>query len=289
MLRILLLIALLPLSAAAQQKLNLTFLGGFSNYSGDLQEKRFTLDQSHLGFGAGISYEVAPRVLVRGELKYGKLSADDKRSTDTMLLQRNLDFHSQVFEASLMGDFSLLDLGSRSRNITPYIFAGLSVYRFNPYTYDAAGSKTYLRDLGTEGQGLPQHPDRRPYKLIQVAIPFGGGIRFKITENAYLGYEIGLRKLFTDYLDDVSKTYADEAALLAGNGPRAVELAFRGDELKDNPLSYPVRNTVRGGAQYKDWYYFSGITLSIGISDDNIMLFRKKAKKGSVDCPPSVL
>lgn len=286
MLRILLLMVLFPLSAAAQQKLSLSFLGGFANYSGDLQEKRFTLDQSHLGVGAGLSYEVAPRVLVRGELKYGKIGADDKYSTDTMLLQRNLNFQSQVFEASLMGDFSLFDLSSRTRTFTPYIFAGISLYRFNPYTYDAAGSKTYLRDLGTEGQGLPQHPDRKPYKLIQVGIPFGGGIRFKITDNAYLGYEIGLRKLFTDYLDDVSTTYADEAALLAGNGARAVELAFRGDELKDNPLSYPVRNTVRGGAKYKDWYYFSGITLSIGLFDDNIRLFSPGTKKGSVDCPP---
>jgi len=287
--RILLLMVLFPLSAAAQQKLNLTFFGGFSNYSGDLQEKRFTLEQSHPAVGAGLSYEVAPKLLVRGELKYGKVGGDDKRSTDTMLLHRNLNFRSQIFEASLMGDFSLFDMGMRSRKFTPYIFAGVSLYRFNPYTYDAAGNKAFLRDLGTEGQGLPEYPDRHPYKLIQLAIPFGGGFRFKINENTYLGYEIGLRKLFTDYLDDVSTTYADEAALLAGNGAKAVELAFRGDELKDDPLSYPPRNTVRGGPKFKDWYYFSGITLSIGIFNGDGKLFPKRMHKGSVDCPPSVL
>lgn len=284
----LLIIIFLPFYVFAQQKVNLTLFGGFSNYSGDLQEKRFTLDQSHGSFGAGLSYEVAPKILVRGALQYGKISADDKRSNDIMLFERNLNFQSQMFEASLLGDYSLFDLQG-PKKITPYVFAGIALYRFNPYTFDTTGSKVYLKNLGTEGQGLPEYPDRKKYNLIQLSIPFGGGIRFRINDNTYLGYEIGLRKTFTDYMDDVSSTYADQAALLAGNGPRAVEMAFRGDELKNNPLPYPGANTVRGGAKFKDWYYFSGITLSIGILNDTGKLFGKRERKGSVDCPPSVL
>jgi hypothetical protein len=59
--------------------------------------------------------------------------------------------------------------------------------------------------LSTEGQGI--YPDKKPYSLWQPTIPFGGGVKFAITENLRIGFEIGLRKLFTDYLDDVSTSY----------------------------------------------------------------------------------
>src|SRR5690606_15533698 len=106
-------------------------------------------------------------------------------------------------------------------------------------TYDTLGTKIFLRDLGTEGQGLPQYPDKKMYNLVQIAVPFGGGIRLRLSDNVHISYEIGLRKLFTDYIDDVSTTYADEAILASRRGQRAVGIAFRGDELKDLQLDYP--------------------------------------------------
>lgn len=289
--RIFLLLILLPLSSVAQKKINLTLFGGFSNYSGDIQEKRFTLDQSKGAFGLGLSYEVMPKLLVRGGLTYGRVGADDKFNSDSMRRDRNLNFQTPVVEASLVGDYSLFDIAA-GRRLTPYVFAGLALYGFNPYTFDTTGRKVFLRDLGTEGQGLPQYPDRKKYNLVQVAIPFGVGVRFRITDNTYLGYEIGLRKLFTDYLDDVSISYADELALLSGRGPRSVDLAFRGDELKDRQLQYPDANTKRGGPEFKDWYYFSGLTLSIGLIEETKRLFgggKSSNRRGSVDCPPGVL
>lgn len=285
--RTLLLFFLLPFSVFAQKKLNLTLLGGFANYTGDLQEKRFSLDQAGGSFGAGLSYELIPKVLLRGQLAFGKIGAHDKFSNKAILRERNLNFKSNIYEASLVVDYSLFDL--QDRRVTPYVFLGASLYRFNPYTQDSIGATVYLRDLSTEGQGLAEYPDRKPYKLLQLGIPLGIGIRFRITDNAYLGYEIGLRRTFTDYLDDVSKTYVDEGLLLANRGPRAVDLAFRSDELKDNIYTYPPGNTIRGGEKYKDWYYFSGITLSIGITNAEGKLFGKKVGRGSVDCPPTVL
>ncbi len=130
--------------------------------------------------------------------------------------ERNLNFHSPIIEVSLVANYSFFDL--QINKVTPYIFGGIALFGFNPYTFDTTGSKVYLRNLGTEGQGLNIYPDRKPYSLGQVAIPFGGGIRFRVTDNVYLGYEIGLRKVFTDYLDDVSTTYADQAAPRRGPG-----------------------------------------------------------------------
>lgn len=281
--RIIFLLFILPLSAFAQKQVNLTFFGGFSNYTGDLQQKQFTLDQSHAAFGAGLSYEVMPKLLVRGAFAFGKLSADDKFSPKVLNRQRNLNFHSVLYDASVVGDYSLFDLAVK--RVTPYVFAGVAMFGFNPYTFDSTGTKYYLKNLSTEGQGLAEYPDRKKYKNVQFAIPFGAGVRFRITDNAYLGYEIGMRKTFTDYIDDVSKTYVDEALLASNRSAKAVELAFRSNELKDVNLPYPQDGTIRGG-KFKDWYYFSGITLSIGLfntSDKNS--FGGKGKRGSTDCP----
>ena len=282
--RILLLTLFFPLTIFAQKQVNLTLFGGFANYSGDLQEKRFTLDQSHAAFGAGLSYEIIPKVLIRGAFTFSKLSGDDKFSSKELNRRRNLNFTSVLYDASVVADYSLFDL--TDKRVTPYAFAGVAMFGFNPYTLDSLGDKYFLKNLSTEGQGLLEYPDRKKYKNVQFAIPFGIGVRFRITDNAYLGYEIGLRKTFTDYIDDVSKTYVDEALLASNRGAKAVELAFRSNELKDVSLPYPDDGTIRGGSKYKDWYYFSGITLSIGLfnpSGSGIM--GGKGKKGSTDCP----
>jgi hypothetical protein len=283
--RILFALIILPLASLAQKQVNVTLFGGFSNYSGDLQEKRFTLNQSHAAFGAGLSYEVMPKLLVRGGLTIGKLSADDKYSSKELNRRRNLNFSSALYDASIVADYSLYDL--TIRRVTPYAFAGIALFGFNPYTYDSSGTKWYLKNLSTEGQGLSEYPDRKKYKLMQFSIPFGVGVRFRITDNAYLGYEIGVRKTFTDYIDDVSKRYVDEALLASNRGFKAVELAFRSNELKDVNLPYPQEGEIRGSEKYKDWYYFSGITLSIGLFNrsDKAILGGRGGKRGSVDCP----
>ena len=282
-----LLTLLFPLTTFSQQKLNLTFFGGIANYSGDLQEKRFTVDQAGGAFGAGLSYELAPKILARGQLTFAKVKAADKFNSSEVLRQRNLSFASNIIDASLVLDYSFFDLAIHKA--TPYVFLGGNLFRFNPHTTDSLNNKAFLAELGTEGQGLAEYPDRKFYKKIQIGVPFGIGVRIRVTDNAYLGYEIGIRKTFTDYIDDVSKTYVDQDLLLANNRPRAASLAFRSDELKGNNLTYPPGNTVRGGEKYKDWYYFSGITLSIGIMNENGRLFGRRINRGGTDCPRIVL
>jgi hypothetical protein len=136
--------------------------------------------------------------------------------------------------------------------------------------------------LSTEGEGLSEYPNRKPYSLTQLAIPFGAGIKLRITYNVVLAYEISFRKLFTDYLDDVSTRYVDQAVLLSAKGPEAVEMAYRGNELK-NGAPYPADGSIRGGSKYKDWYYFSGIRISIGINNGKKNFAHGR---GVIDCPP---
>jgi opacity protein-like surface antigen len=278
-----LLLLLCPLFTSAQTRLHATLFGGFANYYGDLQNKPITLDQSSLALGAGLKYELTDHLAVRTGFMYGKIGADDQKNKPSLQF-RNLNFQSKVFEWNLLGEYTLFNL--YDKKLSPYVFGGIAIFHFNPYTYDSLGTKYFLQPLSTEGQGLAAYPDRKPYKLTQFSIPLGIGVKYRVNRDIVLGYEFGLRKTFFDYLDDISKTYVDQATLLNAKGSKAVELAYRAGELKDGDPNYPLDGTIRGGAKYKDWYYFSGVTLSIGINTANKIFSRPG--KSSLECPVKV-
>jgi opacity protein-like surface antigen len=263
------------LTVAQAQQLHVTLFSGFSNYQGDLQAKRFTLDQSHPAFGAGLLYEITDNLYARANVTFGKISGDDKSSSKNT--SRNLSFSSPVTDIHLGLEYNLLNIYEHS--FVPYVFAGISHFNFNPSAIDSSGRKVYLQPLGTEGQGFYQ--GRKQYALSQFAIPFGGGIKFAFSENVRLSFEIGMRKTNTDYLDDVSTTYVDQALLLSYRGAQSVSMAFRGDELKSG-LSYPADGTQRGSAKSKDWYYFSGLNLAIRLNGNSNGRAGNKYKTG---CP----
>lgn len=279
----------LMVSVATQlhaQNLHVTVFGGFSNYQGDMQDKKFTLQEAHPAGGIGIRYEITDQLSARAGILIGTVSADDKKSTSINILERNLNFTSPVNEIHLGLEYDLMNI--YDRGFAPYIFAGAAVFKFNPSTIDSAGQKVYLQPLGTEGQGF--YNGRKKYDLTQLSIPLGGGIKVALTDNFTVGFEVGFRKLFTDYIDDLSMSYADKDQLLTNNGPEAVQLAFRGDELKTG-LKYPPINTIRGNPKSKDWYYFSGITLAFRIvtSSEKYYSGKDHAGKSRVGCPTRIL
>lgn len=255
----LLMLAAAPLFTFAQ-KLHADLFGGITTYQGELQGKRFTIDQSNIAVGVGASYDLTEKFIIRSGFTYGVLEGNDKKNTTAKdVALRNLQFKSALTELHLGLEYNLFRLEGKS--LTPYLFAGVAAYHFNPYTKDVAGNKVFLKPLSTEGQGLAAYPDRKNYKLTQLALPFGGGIKFKVSDDLQIGLELGLRKLFTDYLDDVSDSYVDENLLRAAKGSQAVQLAFRGDEV--NPAAtYPAAGSQRGNPKTKDWYYFSGLRIS---------------------------
>src|ERR1700754_894055 len=231
-------VLLFPLFSHAQWNVNL--YGGFSNYLGEMQHRAYTTKEAKGSFGAGLQYDLSGHVSLLSNLTYGKVGASDAQDNRTNNRGRNLSFETGITEWNLLVEYNLLDL--QKHRLTPYAFAGIALFHFDPYAFDSLGRKTYLHTLSTEGEGIVA--GRKPYSLTQFAIPFGGGIKFRISHGVTLAYEIGLRKLFTDYLDDVSTRYVDPAVLQAERGPKAVEMAYRGGELKDGP-PYPAAGTAR--------------------------------------------
>ncbi len=271
---------LFPLLTQAQWNVNL--FGGFSNYIGDLQHRPYTTKEANGAFGAGLQYDLTGHFSVLANFTHGKLSASDAQDSYTGNRARNLSFETSINEGNLLLEYNLLDL--TEHRFTPYAFAGIAVYHFDPYAYDSTGKKVFLHILSTEGEGLPQYPNRKPYSLTQLAIPFGGGFKFRISDRVTLAYEIGLRKLFTDHLDDVSNSYISEATLLADRGPKAVEMAYRCGELKGG-APFPGAGAFRGNSRHKDFYYVSGIRVTISLPSGLPIPHRHN---GVIDCPKKV-
>lgn len=233
--------------------------GGIVSYQGDLQPNSFSFDHSKAMYSLWLRQPLSNHFSVKAGLSRGNLNASDKYNRD-YLQQRNLSFATDLKEAFFNVEFALMDI-SKTR-FTPFGYAGFVYFHFNPYTYDTNGTKYYLQPLSTEGEGLADYPDRKPYKLNQVAIAFGGGLRFAVNNDISISLEASQRKTFTDYLDDVSKTYVDHDKLLAAKGAKAVELASRSGELH-NGAPYPPDGEQRGTPTEMDWYYFTGISVEI--------------------------
>ncbi len=131
--------------------------------------------------------------------------------------QRNLDFRSNMWEAYGAIEFYPTMLFAKYDDydplIRPYGFIGAGIFHFDPEgsVQHANGSVTWhkLHPLRTEGQGMAEYPDKKPYKLTQMNIPMGFGLKVAINERVNAGIELLYRKTFTDYIDDVSTTYID--------------------------------------------------------------------------------
>ena len=265
------------------QKVHIGAAGGFANYNGDLLDKIYPkITNGFIGLTA--HYEVQDQVLIRGTYSFARVNGSDTYSDKSYLRERNLQFESTISEFSVAGEYYLFNL--YEKRFSPYAFVGIGIFHFNPYTLDSMNRKVFLRPLSTEGQGI--YANKKPYSLWQPTIPFGGGVKFALTENLRIGIELGLRKIFTDYLDDVSTGYPNYDELLAARGQTAVDFSYRGDEVPGGETAFPTKDTQRGSAAQKDMYYFTGINISfrpsVGGGGGSIR-GRGFGKKGKFGCP----
>jgi hypothetical protein len=255
---------LLTCSILAQSQLQVGLFGGISNYVGDMTDKPYR--NSKGAFGITVSYQILNRINLRAGYTFGKVNAADSQVKNEFVRLRNLSFQSTISEFSAVAEINTFDMNYRTWS--PYVFVGLGVFHFDPYTYDQLNQKVNLQPLSTEGQGLPGYSEK-PYALTQLALPFGGGIKYNISSRVRVALEVGLRKLFTDYLDDVSGHYADPIDLLTAKGQEAVDISYRGDEVAGGDPFYPQKGITRGSPKFKDYYYFSGIHLTYLLDEGN--------------------
>jgi hypothetical protein len=237
---------------------------GVANYYGDLQPKFFASYGYQPMGGIVYKYFMSPHIGLRFGATYTNLSAADSLSDLPANRARNLSFATHLFELHGAVEINFLPIDIMRRKVTPYIFGGISVFYFNPYAMDNAGDKVFLRALSTEGQGLPMYPDRKQYSLVNMAFPFGGGLKFFIGKKIMLTGELGFRYTNTDYLDDVSKSYVNLDTLQKYKGKIAKQLSYRGNTVLGSDPNYnPSYGYQRGDSKSNDWYWYGNITATI--------------------------
>lgn len=233
---------------------------GVSGYGGDLTSQIFSVRSLGPSGGFNLKYNSNDLIIFRGGITWGRISGNDKYNHQYDLKARNLNFKTDIWEVNLCLEVNLLE--PEFFIVYPYVFGGVGLFHFNPYTHDDAGRKTYLQPLGTEGQGLAEYPGRKPYRLTQFCLPFGAGIKINLSKRCDLVYELGGRNLFTDYLDDVSTTYVKTQTLMSRSRPKAAELAYR-----QTAAPFPSEGDIRGNPKIKDWYFISGFKLLVRLGE----------------------
>jgi hypothetical protein len=210
--------------------------------------------------------------------------------------QRNLDFKTTVLEGYIALELFPTMMLRRDKEyeprLRPYGLIGVGVFHFNPKgsLTDAAGNKTWyaLQPLKLEGQGMTEYPEVKPYKLTQINIPLGVGLKFYATERINMSSEILYRKTFTDYIDDVSAKYidpnnfgkylsVDDAAVAAKLADKVQPIIFPGMS------RFPAGNQ-RGDTKNGDTYFSLVLKLGIRLGPIYENSYAKRAAR-QLRCP----
>jgi hypothetical protein len=250
-------------------------MGGASNYTGDLAPG-LRYRESHPAVGVLGRINISNYFAMKANILHGKITGNDQNFVHNM--RRNLNFQSNVSELSVQFEFNFFryGMGPLCKRFSPYVITGLSAFHFNPQTM-YRDNLVDLQPLGTEGQFL--NGGRHSYSRVSFAVPIGGGVKYDLDNNWIIGFETGFRTTFTDYLDDVSKTYPDLVEMNLQGQRAGAELSDRSYEFLSlgEPLSSP--GDQRGNSLNKDWYIFSVATLSYRITKISCGKFQKKLPK----------
>src|SRR5690606_22405478 len=114
----------------------------------------------------------------------GKIGASDTRKPiDPFAVTRAASFNLFLLEGSGTFEYHFLNWRDDKRKLrfTPYLFAGAALFGIS---------------------GVQQK--NAEYSNIQMAIPFGVGMKYVLNPKYYLAFEFGMRKTFFDYLDNIS-------------------------------------------------------------------------------------
>lgn len=211
------LIAFMVFEAHGQQSVDVGFFGGAGTYFGDMTKIDWK-KSINPAYGAFMRFNFNPRYALRFNVLNGSIGAVGEFDSKTMDINQNdkyWDFNKNVLDISLQFEFNFFKyiVGAKETPYSTYIFGGV-------------GMQTYR-----------YHIDNIDGSEINPTIPFGLGFKFNLSKRIGLGIEAGLRKTFSDKLDNL-----------------------------DDPLSYQITDGVQvTQIKYTDQYHNNDWTAYTGV------------------------
>jgi len=206
------LIAFMVFKAHGQQSVDVGFFGGAGTYFGDMSKTDWQ-KSINPAYGAFMRFNFNPRYALRFNVLNGLVGAEGNFESIPWTFDKN------VLDISLQFEFNYFKyiVGDKEKPYSTYIFGGVGMQTYSYIIDDIPGSE------------------------ISPTIPFGLGFKFNLSKRIGLGLEAGLRKTFSDKLDNL-----------------------------DDPFSYPINDTngvkiaqINYTDQYhnNDWTAYTGIHL----------------------------
>ncbi len=242
---VLIAVILLIQIATQSQTMEFGLFGGGSYYLGDINPG-VQFQQTKPAVGLIARYNHDTRWSARMSLLNGKVAGSDFISQKVD--NRELQFESPITEIATVVEFNFFPYvnGSTSNYFSPYIFGGGSFFMFNPQV-----NGVELAPLKLEGQD-------EPYLRSGFAIPFGIGIKYSVSQSVGLSFEWGMRKTFTDYIDDISTIYPILTAAEKPDFRYDLSDPLYGDnEIMRRP------GEQRGDPKTMDWFSFVGVSITV--------------------------
>ena len=248
----------------------ITDLGGEKSKKHYINE--FSIKNNQLSGSIFLGALYQQKVGLRLEATWGNIQAYDSilKSAPPSRFKRNLSFRSAIQEISLLAEvhpFMFKYYEDEPPRFSPYLIGGVGWFSFNPQA-NLNGIWVDLQPLSTEGQGFPEYKDRLPYKLHQVNIPLGAGIKYEVSQLLNLRFEFMHRILFTDYLDDASINYINPVLFSKYFSPKkaadAKALFFRGNY----NIKFP--GGTRGDPKHNDAYFTFNFKVGLSLGRRSI-------------------
>jgi hypothetical protein len=247
----------------------LTDLGGNKGI-GKKFVKDLNLGKTQLAGSVSLTAMYNYMLALRLEATFGTVSAEDKvlkkvAPSTYGRYERNLSFKSKITDFMLgLEIHPLYILNSFSQDdekepplFSPYLLAGVGFFSFKPQAKLTTGKWVDLQPLSTEGQGFAEYPDRKIYKLNEINIPLGLGVKYDIGSALSLRAEFVYRKLNTDYLDDVSSLYYADPTLYANyfTGAKLTNALLLNDRRYELDPTNGKTSDERGNPKNKDAFF----------------------------------
>jgi hypothetical protein len=198
------LIGFLAVEALGQQSVDVGLFGGAGTYFGDMTKINFAKSVKP-AYGGFVRYNFNPRYALRFNVISGTIGADG------LFVSNQWSFSKNVTDISLQFEFNYLKyiVGDKPTPYSTYLFWGIGMqtynYEMNPTKLNPIVDPSYIAKADLSGP------------VISPTIPFGMGFKLNLTERIGLGIEGGLRKTFSDKLDNLddplSYTTADDVKI----------------------------------------------------------------------------